>query len=104
MTNGNNTYATITPPNRTGSKSASTNNSKGLATGKGTDATIKQKLKLDSRLEPIHERIESQPPAIQYTPVDTAVAILLATHKLRERQAGWTHQYDEECHFLPSLL
>jgi hypothetical protein len=90
MTNGNNTYATITPPNRTRSKSASTNTSKGLVTGKETDAAVKvkQKLKLDSRLEPIRDRIESQPQAIQDTLGDTAVAMLLATRKLRERRAG----------------
>ena len=90
MTNGNNTHATITPPNRARSKSASTNNSKGRTAGKETDAAVKvkQKTKLDSRLEPIRERIESQPQAIQDTLGDTAVAMLLATRKLRERRAG----------------
>ena len=88
MTNGNNTYATITPPNRTGSKSYSINNSKGPATGKGMGITVKQKLKLDSRLEPIREQIKSQSPAIQDTLGDTTVAMLLATRKLREWRAG----------------
>jgi hypothetical protein len=88
MNNGNNTLATITPLNRNGSKSASAHNAKGTTPGKGPDATKKSKLKLDARLEPIREKIESQPKAIQDTLGDTAVAMLLATHKLRERRTG----------------
>jgi hypothetical protein len=41
--------------NRTGSKTALANNSKGPTTGKGMDAAAKSKLKLDSCLEPISE-------------------------------------------------
>jgi hypothetical protein len=87
MTNGSNNTATITPQHSSASKSAP-KTSEGTHTGKGSDSRIKKRLKLDSRLEPIRETIESQPIAIQDTLGDTAVAMLLATRKLRERRAG----------------
>jgi hypothetical protein len=88
--NGNSTRATITPPNRTGIVSATRNAVNEPDTGTGSDpkATKKNHFKLDARLEPIRDVIESQPKAIQVTLSDTAITMLLATRKLREKRAG----------------
>jgi hypothetical protein len=87
---GNNTTATITPPNRNGTVSETRHSANGPNTRKGPDPkdTKKQQLKLDARLEPIRAVIESQPKAIQATLSDTAITMLLATRKLREKRAG----------------
>ena len=84
-THGNNTVATITPPNRGGSATASSRNSNGSNPVPGSDSKPPAKLKLDARLESIREVIESQPTVIQTTISDTAVAMLLATKILRDK-------------------
>jgi hypothetical protein len=87
---GNRTPATITPPNRTGVMSDTRYTANAPALGRGPDpkAAKKNILKLDARLEPIRDAIESQPKAIQVTLSDTAITMLLATRKLREKRAG----------------
>jgi hypothetical protein len=94
MPNDNVTFATITPPKGAVAKSASRHTSKGTSTGPGPDSPSnlkdkKKKLpKLDARLEPIRQLIESQPSAIQVTLSETAIALLLATQTLRHKRAG----------------
>jgi hypothetical protein len=86
---GNGTHATITPPNRTGILSNRRHTSNEPTPGKGPDPNAaKKKQKLDARLEPIRDAIESQPKALQATLSDTAITMLLATRKLREKRAG----------------
>jgi hypothetical protein len=92
MPNDNSTYATITPPKRNVSKSASSHHSKGTTPGTGPDTPSilrnKKKPPTDARLEPIRAMIESQPSAIQVTLNETALILLLATQTLRQKQAG----------------
>ena len=90
-THGNNTAATITPPHRVGTVTASSRNSNGPNPNPGSDTKPPPKLKLDARLESIREVIESQPTAIQLTLSDTAVAMLLATKTLRDKRAGFVN-------------
>jgi hypothetical protein len=55
----------ITPPNRSGSQSVLSYNSKGPTSEKDLDAKAKlKKLRLDAHLKPIQDKIESQPPLI----------------------------------------
>jgi hypothetical protein len=91
-THGNSTHATITPQTGNAHPSEKRNNSKNAASGKGPELkTAKKTLKLDARLEPIRAVIESQPRALQVTLSDTAIAMLLATRKLRDKRAGIVH-------------
>jgi hypothetical protein len=90
-THGNITAATITPPNRTRSATASSNNSNGTNPTPSSDPKPPARLKLDARLESIRDVIESQPTAIQTTLSDTAVAMLLSTKTLRDKRAGFVN-------------
>jgi hypothetical protein len=84
-THGNNDTATINPPPRARSATASSRNSNGPNPNLGSDSKLPPKLKLDAHLESIREVIKTQPSAIQLTLSNTAVAMLLATKSLPDK-------------------
>jgi hypothetical protein len=92
MPNDNITFATVTPPKGAVTQSSSSQCSKGTTTGTGLDQpSILRKKKpprIDTRLDPIRQLIESQPTAIQVTLSETAIALLLATETLCHKRAG----------------
>jgi hypothetical protein len=85
------------------SQLSATTQREGLALGKGLDVKLKLKLKLklDSCIASIPEKVDLQPPAIQGTLVDSAVAMLLASLKLCKQWAGHVNMTGTS---LPTLL
>jgi hypothetical protein len=95
--------ATITPPIRSNSApAAGNNNPNGRKFRAGSDPKPAAKLKLDARLESIHDMIESQSTVMQITLSDNAVAMLLSTKILRDKRAGFVNLTDNESLIPPS--
>ena len=113
MPNDNEGPATITPTHRgRKAKSASKSASKWPPPNATTDAAAsnnnnnkknKKQKQFDSRLAPIRDLIESQPPAIKSLLSDTAIGLLLATQKLSAKRAGILAQRMNEDSFPRSV-
>ena len=88
-TNDNSNYATITPPARNDPDSFATHREREPPDpGHDTTSRKAKALKLDARVEHARPVIESQPEAMQATPGDSAVVLLISARKIRGKTSG----------------